>query len=176
MTECNENYNFFRPYLEPDERLLWHGVPGPGKLNAYGRVPVLFSVVWMGLSLFWEIAAVMSRQIIMILFGIPFVLIGLSVIYGAAIRNAKLKGKIFYAVTDRRLLIREGENIEIFTADSLPPMQIHMNKNGTGSILFEESCYTSQGGNQYRCICSLQNLTDVVQAQSALNTMISGRG
>ncbi len=171
--EYNEGYNFFKPFLQPDELLLWCGEPGPGKLNSYGRVPILFSIIWLGFSLIWEITAVVSGQIIMILFGIPFVLIGLSVAFGGPVKNAKLKGKIFYAVTDRRLLIREGKDIKIFTADMLPPMQIRMNKNGTGTIFFERTYYTRRNGNQYSCMCSLQNLPDVVQAQRALNTMLS---
>lgn len=173
--EYNEDYNFLKSYLQPDELLLWHGAPGPGKLNAYGRVPILFSIIWMGITLLWESIAVVSGQIIMILFGLPFLLIGFSVVFGAPIKNAKLKGKIFYAVTDRRLLIQEGENIKIFAADMLPPMQIRVNKNGTGTIFFERTYYTRQSGNQYNCVCSLQNLLDVAQAQNALNTMISGR-
>lgn len=173
--EYSKEYYFFKPYLLPDERLLWCGAPGPGKLNAYGRVPVLFSIIWMGLSLLWEVVAILSGHIAMILFGLPFMLIGLSVAFGAPLKNAKLRGRIFYAVTDRRLLVREGENIEIFTADMLPPMQIRMNKNGTGSIFFERSYFTRRSGNQYNCMCSLQNLTDVAQAQSALSAMLSGR-
>lgn len=137
--EYNEGYSFFEPFLQPNELLLWCGAPGPGRLNSYGRVPVLFSIIWLGFSLLWEVIAVMSGQMIMILFGIPFVLIGLSVAFGAPLKNAKLKGKIFYAVTDQRLLIREGENIKIFTADMLPPMQIRMNKNGTGTIFLKET-------------------------------------
>lgn len=69
----------------------------------------------------------MSGQIIMILFGLPFVLIGFAVAFGGPLKSARLKGKIFYAVTDRRLLVREGKNIKIFTADMLPPMRIRMN-------------------------------------------------
>lgn len=172
--EYNEDYNFFKPFLQPNEFLLWCGTPGPGKLNAYGRVPILFSIIWLGFSLVWEFAAVASGQIIMILFGIPFVLIGFSIAFGAPLKNARLRGKVFYAVTDRRLLIREGENIKMFTADMLPPMQIRMNKNGTGTIFFEETYRSRRNGRQYNCVCSLQNLTDIAQAQSALNTMLSG--
>lgn len=167
------NQNFFQSLLQPGEFVLWHGAPGPGKLNSYGHVPILFSIIWLGFSLVWEAAAVMSGVIIMILFGLPFILIGLSITFGGPIRNAKLKGKVFYAVTDQRLLIKEGNEISMFTPDMLPPMQIRMNKNGTGSIYFEETYYSHRNGNQYHCLCSLQNLTDVGRAQSALTTMLS---
>lgn len=135
--DYNEQYNFMQSLLQPDETLLWCGVPSPGKLNSYGRVPILFSVVWLGFSLIWEVAAIRSGILFMILFGIPFVLIGLSVVLGVPIKNAKLKGKIFYAVTDQRLLIREEEDVSMFTSDMLPPMKIRMNKNGTGTIFLK---------------------------------------
>lgn len=173
--EYNEGQNFFKSFLQPDEFLLWYGAPGPGRLNVSGRAPILFSVIWLGFSLFWEITAVMSGQIVMILFGLPFVLIGFAMAFGGPLKSARLKGKIFYAVTDRRLLVREGKNIKIFTADMLPPMRIRMNKNGTGTIYFENTYYIHRNGSQYNCVCSLQNLPDVAEAQSALNTMLSGR-
>lgn len=170
--DYNEQYNFMQSLLQPEETLLWRGAPGPGKLNSYGRVPLLFSVVWLGFSLIWEVVAILSGIFFMILFGIPFVLIGLSVALGAPIKNAKLKGKISYAVTDQRLLIREGEDVSMFTADMLPSLKIRMNKNGTGTILFENT-YRTHNGSHYNCVCALQNLSDVEQAKNALNTMIS---
>lgn len=173
--DYNSEYNFFQPFLLPNEVLLWHGAPGPGRINTYGRIPVLFSIIWLGFSLLWEITAIMSGILIMVLFGLPFLLIGLSVAFGGPIKNARLKGKIFYAVTNQRLLIREGTDMKIFTADMLPPMEIRMNKNGTGSIFFESTYYSRQNGNQYQCVCSLQNLTDVGQAQRALSTMLSNQ-
>lgn len=126
--DYNSEYTFFQPFLLPNEVLLWHGAPGPGRINTYGRIPVLFSIIWLGFSLLWEITAIMNGILIMVLFGLPFLLIGLSVAFGGSIKNARLKGKIFYAVTNQRLLIREGTDMKIFTADMLPPMAIRMNK------------------------------------------------
>lgn len=165
--------DFYKPLLQPGEMLLWHGSPGPGKLNTYGRVPVLFAIVWFVFVLFFEITAIRSRQMIMIIFGLPFVAAGFSMLFGPFLKKAKLKGKIFYAITNQRLFIREGNNIKIYTADMLPAMQIHVNKNGTGTIYFERMYYSRRSGNQFRCICALQNLTDVSQAQSALSIMMT---
>ena len=167
----DSNYNYFQPYLDVDEQILWQGTPGPGKLKSGQSVPILFGVVWLAFSLFWESLAVKSGQIIMILFGLPFVLIGFGIVFGGPIKQAKLKGKIAYEVTDRRLLVREGESVRVFTPDMLPPMQIRHNKNGTSSIIFM-SVYHSRG-RQYSDVCVLCNLTDVMQAQNALNRMMT---
>lgn len=167
----DSNYNYFQPYLDAGEQILWQGVPGPGKLRAGQRVPILFGIAWLVFSLFWESMAVKSGQMVMILFGLPFVLIGLGIVFGGPIKQAKRKGKIAYAVTDRRLLIREGDDISVFAPDMLPPMQIRHNKNGTSSIFFTRVYHAR--GVQYSEVCSLQNLTNVMQAQNALSRMMT---
>ena len=78
-------------------------------------------------------------------------------------------------MTDSRLFIREGEEIKIFTADMLTPMQIRINKNGTGTIYFERTYFSTKNNSSYNWICALQNLSDVRQAQIALATMLSGK-
>lgn len=166
---------FYESLLQPGEIVLWHGAPGPGRLRAYGQIPIGFSVFWLGLCLLWEVIALFNGIIVMALFGVPFVVVGVSVAFGGPIRQAKLKGKIFYAVTDQRLLILEGDDISEYTPDMLPPLRLHMNKNGTGSIFFEEKHDSGRNETQYCCMCSLENLTDAERARSALNTMMSGK-
>ncbi len=172
MEELYESgYQYFRTFLEPGEQILWQGQPGPGKRRNSKAVPVLFSVLWLGFSLFWEVLAVKSQQIVMILFGLPFILVGLHITFGNAVKQSRLKGKEFYAVTDRRLLIREGDDVQMYTPEMLPPMMIHRNKNGTSTISFTRSFYAN--GKYYSEGCTLENLTDVAQAQSALNRMLA---
>ena len=173
--DYNEEYNYFQSFLQPNERILWHGAPSAGKMYTYGKIPVFFGVVWLVISLVLATASFMSGNIIMILFSIPFVFIGFLMAFGEPLRKAKLRGKIFYAVTDSRLFIREGEEIKIFTADMLTPMQIRINKNGTVTIYFERTYFSTKNNSSYNWICALQNLSDVRQAQIALATMLSGK-
>ncbi len=169
----NEEYDYFQSFLQPDEHILWHGKPGSGKMYSYGKIPIFFGVLWLIISLVLVIAAFISTNIVMILCSVPFLLIGFLMTFGEMIRKHKNKGKIFYTITDSRLLIREGDEIKIFTADMLTPMQIHINKNGTGTIYFERTYYSTKNNSPYNWICALQNLSDVSQAQSALTTMLS---
>ncbi len=171
--DYNEQSGFIQSLLQPDEILLWQGAPGPGKRKTYGKIPVFFGAIWLAFSLVMEIACILSGQIFTILFGLLFVLPGFLMTFGELIRNAKLKGKIFYVITDRRLLIQEGEEIEIFTADMLTPMQIRLNQNGTGTIYFERTYFSKKNNSPYNWICALQNLPDVGQAQNALTAMLS---
>ena len=74
---------------------------------------------------------------------------------------------------EKHRLIRQGQDLKIFTPETLPPMQIRMNANGTGTIYFERTTYRS--ANSYSYVCALCNLPDVVQAQSALTTMLASK-
>lgn len=166
--------NFYQSLLQPDEVVLWHGQPGPGKLPIRARIPMLFALSWLGISLLWEVLVIVLAGFPMALFGIPFVLIGLFVLFGAIKHIGQLKGRIAYAITDQRLLVQEGNRIRTFTPEMLPPMQIRMNRDGTGSIFFSEVHYSVRHGRQNRHLCSLENIPDLQRAQSALTTMLSG--
>lgn len=99
--------------LEPDERVLWCGRPRPGfSFAALRRGGMLFWFGWMALISFWELKAVSAHltasdkrhAIVLVLFGLPFVAIGL---YGAVVSPviAHLRRqRTFYAVTSRRVI------------------------------------------------------------------------
>lgn len=180
----NDVYAFFKPYLNPEETVLWCGVPSPGRLKIKVRIPLLFWIIWFlflflltftlsGGFLLLEAWTSLDIRDILLIDLILLILLILSIVIYKSIMALKLKGKIFYVVTDKRLLIREGKEIKIFTSDMLSLMQICMNRNGTGTILLIGSNYNHRGyWHKYVC-CSLQNLADISQAQSALNSMMS---
>ena len=48
-------YDFCRPYLLEDEYILWKGRPERGNIFRQGDwMVVIFAVMWLGFSLFWE--------------------------------------------------------------------------------------------------------------------------
>ena len=67
-------------------------------------------------------------------------------------------------------MIKHGNKIEMYDGSQLPPMEIHIHKNGNGTILFSETVYTRRGRN-YRTYFMLENLSDVAQAQNAIDMM-----
>ena len=179
----NDVYAFFEPYLNPEETVLWCGVPSPGNLKIKVRTPILFWIIFVlvcclliffifGDSILSGIWSFLDVWEILLIDIALFMLLILPIVIYKSIKIFKLKDKIFYVVTDKRLLIREGEEIKIFTADMLSTMQICMNRNGTGTVLLVGSNSNSRG-YRHNYVCSLQNLADVSQAQSALTTMMS---
>jgi len=102
--------------LEPGEALLWAGQPRRGVVFRSSDVFLIpFSLMWGGFAIFWE-ASVLSQgrtdgreaPLFFSLWGIPFVLMGLYLIFGRFIVDALQRENSYYGVTDRRVMIVTG--------------------------------------------------------------------
>lgn len=131
------------------ERLLWAGQPDP-KIALKSIIGIwIFAIPWTAFALFWETMAIGGwitghtkgmqgwSGLIMVLFGIPFVAIGLGMMAGPfwAARTAR---NSIYVLTDRRL-VYVTEKRGGFTIKSTWPGDIHSLEktalaNGTGSL------------------------------------------
>ena len=93
--------------LGPSERIVWSGKPGRGiRLRGADVFAIPFSLMWCGFAVFWETMAVMGRApLFFALWGIPFVAIGLYIVFGRFFVDAMVRSKTFYGVTSERILI-----------------------------------------------------------------------
>ena len=100
-------------YLRPHERLLWSGRPDPRKIfTAKDWFLVPFSLMWGGFAIVWEVAAIVGTEGSnrwFILWGIPFVAIGLYMICGRFVLKKRRKLKTAYGLTDQRALVAVGD-------------------------------------------------------------------
>jgi hypothetical protein len=106
-----------RATLEPSETLLWSGFPAQGiRFSAQDAFLIPFSLVWGGFAIFWEAMALLdtvpassdAAPIFFPLFGLPFVAIGLYMIFGRFFADAFARARTIYAVTNQRVLILSG--------------------------------------------------------------------
>src|ERR1700733_4661734 len=116
----------FAQRLLVGEKVLWRGRPQQG-LMLTGRDSLLipFSLVWGGFAVFWEsnVLRMPNAPVFMPLFGAMFVLIGLFLIIGRFFVDAWIRTGVFYALTDRRILIlrsRPSVSFQAVSLDRLP--------------------------------------------------------
>jgi hypothetical protein len=90
-------------WLQPDERILWRGSPDASVIFAPQDLYVVpVSILWLGFALFWEHGVIHQGTVFAEIWGIPFVLLGLYVLFGRFVAKAWSRRRTFYAVTNRR--------------------------------------------------------------------------
>jgi Bacterial PH domain len=140
--------------LDPGERLLWSGQPKQGvRLQAGDVFLIPFSLMWGGFALFWE-AGVLGLihldskrpanhpPIFMAVFGIPFVVIGLYMIFGRFFFDAASRKRTWYGITDRRLIILKslfGTKILSYDYATLTNLNLVERGDRSGDVLFGAS-------------------------------------
>jgi uncharacterized membrane protein YfcA len=107
--------------------------------------------MWGGFAIFWEIMALgiffgdgefegpSATEIVFPLFGIPFVLVGLYMIFGRFIVDARRRARTFYGVTDERIVIVSGlfsEKVKSLNLQTLSDLSMSQRRDGTGTVTF----------------------------------------
>ena len=65
-----------------------------------------FSVFWGGFAVYWEYTAYKSgAPAFFLLFGVPFVLVGLYIVVGRFFVDALVRNRTYYGITDDRAII-----------------------------------------------------------------------
>jgi len=146
----------FESFLDPGERLLWSGQPKQGvRLQAGDIFMIPFSLMWGGFAIFWE-ASVLGLTglnhhparpsgnaggvpLFMALWGIPFVVVGLYMIFGRFFYDAALRRKTWYGITDRRLVVLKSlftKNMSSFDYSTLTNLNLVERSDRSGDVLF----------------------------------------
>ena len=109
-----------------------------------------FSLMWGGFAIFWEggvtgLIPFSGNQhgghapLFMAIWGIPFVLIGLYMIFGRFFGDAATRKRTYYGVTDRRLIVLKTLfRFNLTSTDLASTTNLNLNEraNGTGDIIF----------------------------------------
>lgn len=102
-----------------------------------------FSLLWGGFAIFWEFVAVSGGvPFFIMLWGIPFVLVGLYLIVGRFFFDAAQRKNTFYALTNERAIIISGvftQSTKSLNIKKLPEINISTKSNGKGTITFGAS-------------------------------------
>ncbi|MDH5178657.1 MAG: hypothetical protein OEZ39_19940 [Gammaproteobacteria bacterium] len=144
----------FQMVLEAGEKLLWADQPVQGLRCTRFDIPLLlFGIIWLGFSLFWEYMAYsMAAPLFFLFFGLPFVFLGVYLVIGRFILNALLRAKTFYGLTDRRVLIYSGfrePKLTWYNLEELEDVIVKEVLHDIGSIEFDQEIH-SNGPRQSR--------------------------
>ncbi len=137
----------FKSELQKDEKILWTGRPEPQWFTPTDIIAVPFSLIWGGFAFFWEGSVLhiyltepkAGAIIFMVIWGIPFCVIGSYMIFGRFFYQRWLQKNMFYAVTNQRIIIlstARGRSTQTLFLDRLPDMTKSVNKNGVGNLFF----------------------------------------
>ena len=100
-----------------------------------------FALMWGGFAIFWEWKALQAPEApaFFALWGIPFVLIGLYLIFGRFLVEVWQRAKTYYGVTNERVLIVSGffkRNVKSLSLRNLSDLSLSEGSNGEGTISF----------------------------------------
>jgi len=130
--------------LSKDEKLLWTGRPKTGILFRGSDIFLIpFSLLWCGFAIFWETSVVSSgAPFFFMIWGIPFIAVGLYVTVGRFFIDAKKRSNTIYGITDNRVIIKSGifsQEIKSLNIKTLSDLTISEKSDGTGTISFGPS-------------------------------------
>ena len=146
--------NVLASHLDPGERLLWSGQPRAGiRLRAVDTLLIPFTLLWGGFAFFWEYMVLthMSNApqpmvTIFPLFGLPFVFVGLYMIFGRFIVDAMRRGRTYYGVTNERIIVISGlfaPQIKSLMLKTLDAISFAPRMDGSGTITFGQSNFVN---------------------------------
>lgn len=141
--------------MNAGETLLWAGHPKRGfLLRPVDLFLIPFSLFWCGFAVFWMIGAsgmlwAGSQRatpgpinFIFALFGLPFVLVGLYMVFGRFLVDRAQRDRTVYAVSNERILIRSGlfsRTVKSLNLRTLSDITLSERSDGSGTVTFGAS-------------------------------------
>ena len=133
-----QQHNWINKYLMPGEYVAWNGRPGQGNLlTPYDIFMVPFSIIWCGGAIVWETAVLtMPTPFFFKLWGIPFVCVGLFMVFGRFIFKAYIRKETIYVITNKRVFSFKRNQIQTLDYHMNPTRNVTRYQDGTGTIRF----------------------------------------
>lgn len=173
-----DEYDFAKPYILENERILWQGKPAKGLFITWSDVvATLFGLVWCGLLTRAFCAAPqgdgdsMPIPVFIIMLGLGFSCTIGRVIYGKFIAT-----RTAYVITTNKIIRKRGSKIDTLEKDNRPEMRVVARKDGIGSIRFgyavrrrgRRGGITIEASESNPGVFSLENISDVAKVQQII--------
>ena len=143
--------------LVPGETVIWQQAPEQGARVRGSVITRIFGLFWLAFSLVWDAFALTAASaggpaltMIFPIFGLPFVAIGVWLVFLMPGRQNRQLNSTLYAATDRRLLILTAypqRTVRAMPLEAIRSMTKRVNRNGSGDLYFGlDMAYVSYGG------------------------------
>ncbi len=146
----NRAYRLIEQQLQPHESILWAGQPKQGLLlQRADAIMIPISLLWGGFALVWEYLAYrQGAPLFFMLFGAPFVVIGLYMMVGRFYFDARQRKQTYYGITNQRVILLSGarqQHVQSLELATLPGVSLTEFPGGSGAISFASSVPLSGG-------------------------------
>jgi hypothetical protein len=131
--------------LAGSEKALWSGQPKQGVVfRAMDLFVVPLSLAWCGIAIFIFFQSMRAPKVPIFFypFSFVFVLVGIYIVVGRFLVDARQRSRTFYAVTNERIIIASGlfsRTLKSIDLKTLAEMSLSERKNGSGFIVFGSS-------------------------------------
>ena len=120
---------------------MWTGTPAQGLFFSSRDVFLIpFSLLWCGFAIFWTYSATQQgAPLFFDAWGAMFVCVGLFMVFGRFVFDAWLRQRIYYAVTNKRILILRRAPSANFTSidlERVPDIQLTGETATRGTLRF----------------------------------------
>ena len=174
MTEYTNEYAFADAYIADGDFVLWRGRPEKGITFSGGDIfTTLFGIAWFAFVLFWFGGVISSgAPFPMVIFGIPFFLIGIYLVGGKVILTELMKSRTAYVITNKAIIKRCGRRIDVLYSKDKYTMQVYSHRNGTTTFIFDTNVVTHRVNNapQTKKV-TIDNVLDAAGVNRALLEM-----
>ena len=138
MMDNMEDFSWINSWLSQGEQILWRGKPERySLLNKKDSLMIPFSIAWCGFAIFWELSVIITgAPFLFRLWGIPFVCVGLYMVFGRFLYRRYQLRHSTYVITNRKIIRKVGGKIDMLQSFALPPMEVEQREDGSGTIHF----------------------------------------
>ena len=181
MMDNMEVFSWINSWLSQGEQILWRGKPERySLLNKKDSLMIPFSIAWCGFAIFWELSVIITgAPLLFRLWGIPFVCVGLYMVFGRFLYRRYQLRHSTYVITNRKIIRKVGGKIDMLQSFALPPMEVEQREDGSGTIHFSTEKEMRPGVFSFLLDSdgfSLVGLSDVRRAMNAIDSMRSDNG
>jgi len=175
-----DDFDFCRPYLVNGEYIMWKGKPENKNFFTSNDILLIpFSILWCGFAFFWEISVISSSAPpFFALFGLPFIFVGLYLVFGRFVHTAYKRKRTAYVITNKKIIRIQGKKIDMLDGKTMPPIYVNIHKNGNGTIVFGQDIVHYNGRNRttvnnfgYSSIFAIENIPNVAAVHQIINDM-----